>query len=91
MCPRGWQKPVPLVLPRSFPLWQHIPTIPIWMFVPHKVMWAFPAFPLSNKIRVKYVLGVFDPVDFKYDIGFSQFLTGYATIAWIGHLDMLFT
>ena len=43
---------------------------------PHKVMWAFPAFLLSNKIRVKYVLGVFDPVHSEYDIGFSQFPTG---------------
>ena len=42
---------------------------------------CFSAFPLSNKIRVKCVLGVFDPVESEYDIGFSRFLTGYATIA----------
>ena len=58
---------------------------------PHKVMWAFPAFLLSNKIRVKYVLGVFDPVESDFDISFPQFLIGYATIALNAYLKVLFT
>ena len=54
-------------------------------------MWAFPAFPLSNKIREKYVLGVFDPVESDFDIGFPQFLIGYATIALIAQFKVFFT
>ena len=40
----------------------------------------FPAFSWGNKIRVKYVLGVFDPVESEYVISFTRFLIGYAAI-----------